>query len=111
MNDAPHGFLRPSATRILFTAGATLLALAALVELGRAAWWLKTGYWISLSFLDALDFVDVATSAWLAVQIGEIAWAGLQDLVWYTLAEAPLAGLLAVDGGVLVAMGRILRGR
>jgi hypothetical protein len=94
-----------SATRTLFVFGSLLLALAGATLLGQAGWWFTTGNWMSVSFLDALDMIDVAPGAWLAVQVSDIAWTGLQDIVWYTLAEAPLAGLLGLDGGLLVAIG------
>ncbi len=74
-----------------------------LVVLGLAAWWLWSGYWVGLSFVDAIGFMSPSTAASALIALSD------SDVLYYVFADAPLFSLLLVAGAVLLAAKQVLR--
>ena len=71
-----------------------------LVVLGLATWWLWTGIWVALSFVDAIALMSPSTAASATITLSD------SDVLYFVFADAPLYGLLLVVGAILFVIGK-----
>ena len=71
-----------------------------LVVLGLMAWWLWSGYWVTLSFVDAIALMSPSTAALATITISD------SDVLYFVFVDAPLYGLLLVVGATLFVIGK-----
>jgi hypothetical protein len=85
----------------LHIAGIGLMLAGLLVALGLAAWRFWSGYWLELSFVDAIGLASPSASATIALSDS--------DVLYFVFADAPLYGLLLLVGAVLLAVEQVAR--
>jgi len=88
----------------LAIAGIGLMLVGLLVVFGLAALWLWTGYWVALSFVDAIGLMSPSTAA-----LATIALSDNSGVLYFVFADTPLYGLLLVVGAALFVIGKIRR--
>ena len=71
-----------------------------LVVLGLTTWWLWTGNWVALSFVDAIALMSPSTAASATITLSD------SDVLYFVFADAPLYGLLLVVGAILFVIGK-----
>jgi hypothetical protein len=84
----------------LLIAGIGLMLAGLLVVLGLAAWWLWSGYWVALSLVDAIGFMNPSTAASATIALSD------SDVLYFVFADAPLYGFLLVVGAALFVIGK-----
>ena len=81
-------------------AGIGLILAGLLVVLGLAAWWLWSGYWVALSFIEAIALMSPSTAAFATITLSD------SDVLYFVFVDAPLYGLLLVLGAILFVIGK-----
>jgi hypothetical protein len=82
--------------------GIALILAAALVLLALVGWWLKSGVWVALLLVDAVNLLSTKVTSTATILLSDF------DALYYVFAEAPLYALLLAFGAVLAITGYII---
>lgn len=77
-----------------------MFAVGLLEILGLAGWWLWTGNWVALSFVDAIGLIDPGTSALTTLLLSG------SDVLYFVFADTPLYGWLLGLGATLFVIAK-----